>query len=75
MQSEDGHADDITLTIDGGTFIPDVTRSLHFDYTEGITVLQALESSGIVKLTEDRGKIQSVGEVSLDSTLEWDPPK
>ncbi|MED4957552.1 hypothetical protein ABEO75_15830 [Paenibacillus macerans] len=71
LQSEEGHADDITLTIDGGTFIPDVTRSLHFDYTEGITILQALESSGIVELTKDKGKIQSVGEVSLDSTLEW----
>lgn len=70
-QSEDGEAHDITLTIDGGTFIPDVKRKLHFDYTEGITVLQALESSGIIELAGDRSKIQSVGAVSLDSTLEW----
>ncbi|WP_198524706.1 hypothetical protein [Paenibacillus phocaensis] len=64
-------SDDITLTIDGGTFIPDVTRSLHYDYMEGLTARYALESSGIVRFTEDRLAILSVGEVSLDSTLEW----
>lgn len=62
---------DITLTIDGGTFIPDVTRSLHYDYMAGLTARHALESSGIVRFTEDQSAIQSVGEVSLDSTLEW----
>lgn len=65
------HHEDVTLTIDGGTFIPNVTRNLHFDYIDGLTVRHALASSGIVKLTEDRSAIQSVGEVSLDSALEW----
>ncbi|MNN09642.1 hypothetical protein D3C81_1225310 [compost metagenome] len=59
------------MTIDGGTFIPDVTRSLHYDYMAGLTARHALESSGIVRFTEDQSAIQSVGEVSLDSTLEW----
>lgn len=71
LKTEKQQQYDITLTIDGGTFIPDVTRSLHFDYMEGLTVRQALESSGIVRFTEDRKAIQSVGEVALDSTLEW----
>lgn len=65
------HPHDITLMIDGGTFIPDVTRNLHFDYIDGLTVRHALASSGIVKFTEDQSAIQSVGEVSLDSALEW----
>lgn len=68
-ETEQSH--DITLTIDGGNFIPDVTRSLHYDYMDGLTARRALESSGIVRFTEDRSAIQSVGEVSLDSTLEW----
>lgn len=61
----------ITLNIDGSTYIPDVTRSLHFDYMKGIILRQALESSGIVQFSEDRKSILSVGDVSLDSTLEW----
>jgi hypothetical protein len=65
------HPHDITLMIDGGTFIPDVTRNLHFDYIDGLTVRHALASSGIVKFTEDQSAIQSVWEVSLDSALEW----
>ncbi|MDU4698480.1 MULTISPECIES: hypothetical protein [Paenibacillus] len=68
-EKEESH--DISLMIDGGTFIPDVTRSLHYDYRDGLTARRALESSGIVRFTEDRAAIQSVGEVSLDSTLEW----
>ncbi|MGG6309757.1 DUF4430 domain-containing protein [Paenibacillus macerans] len=71
MKAEKEQPHDITLNIDGSTFIPDVTRSLHFDYMEGLTVRHALESSGIVRFTEDQSVIQSVGEVSLDSTLEW----
>lgn len=72
VQLEDeNHVDDITLKIDGSTLIPDVTSNLHFDYMEGITLRQALESSQTIQLTNEGKGISSVGDVSLDSTLEW----
>lgn len=61
---------DITLKIDGSTLIPDVTSSIHFDYMEGLTVRQALESQ-LIQLTSDGKGILSVGDVALDTTLEW----
>lgn len=63
--------DDLTLKIDGSTLIPDVNSSLRFDYMEGLTVRQALESSQSIQLTNEGKGILSVGDVSLDSTLEW----
>lgn len=71
VQPHEANQHDLTLKIDGSTFIPDVTSSLHFDYMEGITVRQALESSQTIQLTSDGKAILSVGDVSLDSTLEW----
>ncbi|GAA0135720.1 hypothetical protein YSY43_25600 [Paenibacillus sp. YSY-4.3] len=63
--------DDITLKIDGSTLIPDVTSSIHFDYMEGLTVRQALESSQSIQLMNEGKGILSVGDVALDTTLEW----
>ncbi|WP_055107644.1 hypothetical protein [Paenibacillus ihumii] len=71
VEQEQQEQDDLTLKIDGSTLIPDVTSSLHFDYMEGITVRQALESSQPIRLTNEGKGILSVGDVALDSTLEW----
>ncbi|MNJ47801.1 hypothetical protein D3C77_429700 [compost metagenome] len=62
---------DITLTIDGNSFIPDVTRSIHFDYMNGLTVKDALLTSNIIFFNDKGTAIQSVGAVSLDASLAW----
>ncbi|MGG0823046.1 hypothetical protein ABE099_09190 [Paenibacillus turicensis] len=65
------HEDDITLTIDGNNFIPDVTRSIHFEYMKDLTLRDALRSSNLIILNENGSAIQSVGNVALDTSLAW----
>lgn len=65
------HEDDITLTIDGNNFIPDVTRSIHFEYMKDLTLRDALRSSNLIILNENGTAIQSVGNVALDTSLAW----
>ena len=65
------HEEDIILTIDGNKFIPDVTRSIHFEYMNGLTVRDALRSSNLIVLNENGSAIQSVGDVALDTSLAW----
>lgn len=61
----------ITVAIDGSTFLPDATKSIKRDFSEGLTLKKALTNSGLVDFTADGKRIQSVGEVSLDSSLIW----
>lgn len=65
------HEHDITLTIDGNNFIPDVTRSIYFEYMNGLTLRDALRSSNLVILNDNGSAIQSVGDVALDASLAW----
>ncbi|MGQ8874575.1 hypothetical protein [Paenibacillus sp. TSA_86.1] len=69
--SEKDSANTITVAIDGSTFLPDATKSIKRDFSEGLTLRKALLNSGLVDLTADGKRIQSVGEVSLDSSLTW----
>ena len=61
----------ITVAVDGSTFLPDATKSIKRDFSEGLTLKKALLNSGLVDFTADGKRIQSVGEVSLDSSLSW----
>lgn len=61
----------ITVAVDGSTFLPDATKSIKRDFSEGLTLKKALQNSGLVDFTADGKRIQSVGEVSLDSSLSW----
>lgn len=69
--SEKDSANTITVAIDGSTFLPDATKSIKRDFSEGLTLKKALLNSGLVDFTADGKRIQSVGEVSLDSSLTW----
>lgn len=69
--SEKDSANTITVAIDGSTFLPDATKSIKRDFSEGLTLKKALLNSGLVDFTADGSRIQSVGEVSLDSSLTW----
>jgi hypothetical protein len=69
--SEKDSANTITVAIDGSTFLPDATKSIKRDFSEGLTLKKALLNSGLVDFTADGKRIQSVGEVSLDSSLSW----
>ena len=69
--SEKDSANTITVAIDGSTFLPDATKSIKRDFSEGMTLKKALYNSGLVDFTADGKRIQSVGEVSLDSSLIW----
>ncbi|WP_427050260.1 hypothetical protein [Paenibacillus sp. TC-CSREp1] len=69
--SEKDSANTITVSIDGSTFLPDATKSIKRDFSEGLTLKKALLNSGLVDFTADGKRIQSVGEVSLDSSLSW----
>ncbi|OMF11138.1 hypothetical protein BK131_22145 [Paenibacillus amylolyticus] len=64
-------ANTITVAVDGSTFLPDATKSIKRDFSEGLTLKKALLNSGLVDFTADGKRIQSVGEVSLDSSLSW----
>lgn len=61
----------IILSINGSTYVPDVTRELQVDFTSGVTVRKALQSSGLVELGKEGDRINSVGSVSLDQKLTW----
>ncbi|PYE51768.1 hypothetical protein HUB98_07005 [Paenibacillus barcinonensis] len=69
--SDKDSANTITVAIDGSTFLPDATKSIKRDFSEGLTLKKALLNSGLVDFTADGKRIQSVGEVSLDSSLSW----
>ncbi|MEN1987449.1 MULTISPECIES: hypothetical protein [Paenibacillus] len=64
-------ANTITVAVDGSTFLPDATKSIKRDFSEGMTLKKALLNSGLVDFTADGKRIQSVGEVSLDASLSW----
>lgn len=62
----------ITIEINGGKLVPNITNSIHSQFTEGNTLQQLLEGSGLIKLSDDKTSIVSVNDVALDSAhLDW----
>ncbi|OPA81293.1 hypothetical protein BVG16_02965 [Paenibacillus selenitireducens] len=62
----------ITIDINGGKQVPNITNSIHSQFTEGNTLQQLLEGSGLIKLSNDKKNIVSVNDVALDSShLDW----
>ncbi|MCY9514766.1 hypothetical protein [Paenibacillus apiarius] len=61
----------ITIKIDGGSYIPNLSEHISLEWKSGMTVTEALKQSGSVKLAEDHLSIASVGDVSLDTKMGW----
>lgn len=61
----------VTLEIDGGTLVPNITNSLKSEYKNEITIRDVFDRSGIIKFSKDGKTIQSVNDMSLDLDMEW----
>ncbi|MGZ9586115.1 hypothetical protein [Paenibacillus marinisediminis] len=62
---------EVTVVIDGGSYVPNITERITIEWKQGMTVSQALAHTGIVKLKNDSSGIASVGDISLDPKMTW----
>lgn len=70
-EEQSSPASKVTVAIEGGSYIPNLSEHIGIDWNSGMTVTDSLKQTGIVKISEEDGTIQSVGEVALDAKMGW----
>ncbi|MCM3289613.1 hypothetical protein M3661_05665 [Paenibacillus sp. MER 180] len=70
-EEQSSPASKVTVTIEGGSYIPNLSERIEIDWKSGMTVTDSLKQTGIVKISEEDGAIMSVGDVALDTKMGW----
>lgn len=69
-KSKDIAAEDVVhLIVDGGSYVSSLNHDYQISWHSGMTVADALKTSGVVKLHENQDAVVSVSDVSLDPSM------
>lgn len=64
-------APEVSVFVDGGSYIPNISERLSIEWKSGMTVSQVLAHTGSLKLNNDATGIASVSDISLDPKMTW----
>lgn len=64
-------APEVSVYVDGGSYVPNISERITIEWKSGMTVSQALAHTGTLKLNNDETGIASVGDISLDPKMTW----
>ena len=64
-------APEVSVFIDGGSYVPNISERIAIEWKSGMTVSQALAHTGTLTLNSDATSIVSVSDISLDPKMTW----